>query len=533
MHLSSLIVAACFVAVATATRYVVIKEGAAFRTIVDEEHTHNFKSRSVAVVGEYNQTLLVLGWDTMKLESNPSFSDEDQAYAAGFFEGSVTYTQAWNHYQNNFNNTPVSAAVLKFFDEHVAWLEQSIAAKNQTDPYWYQVGLQWLIWQGLFDGLNAAAVGPPFTQHMLLSLTSMGDLFDLDAALNSNSEMRTTDWRKLPKQAYMRMFAKNTHCSALYKVTGDMQDIFFGHVAWYNFNTMMRIFKHLTLNFNASGTTAKTISMSSYPGMVSSFDDYYVTDSGLSVIETSVMVLNLTMYEGNIRPNLLLYWMRTMVANRMATSAPHWTQLISKFNSGTYNNQWMVLDLNKFTPGQDLPDDTLWIAEQFPGVVGTRDVTSMLRYGYYPSYNVPMIKELFWASGYGEAVQTQGPEMNDYQMCVRAQIFRRDQGTVVDMPTFKHMMQYNDYETDPISNGNPLYAISSRADLDPHAPQCFGALDAKVSSWSMWKKGQIIDAWSGPTPQQPRFGYNTTLAKCGLHVGLPPVYDFNWVSMSP
>lgn len=518
-----------------AKRYVVHRNPmtGALRTISEDEREFSIvDSRDIPVFGEYNQTLLTLGWDTMRLVSDASFSDEEQAYAAGYFEGSVTNTQTWNHYQNNFNNTPVSEAVLQFFDNHITWLEGAIAQNNATDPFWFQVGLQWLQWKGLLDGLNSAA-GTVFTRRMLMSVTSMGDLFDLDAALNSKSEMRTRDWRNMPKAVYDRWFAKMTHCSALYKVTGDMQDIYFGHVAWYNFNTMMRIFKHVTLNYKATGTNAKTISFSSYPGMVSSFDDYYVTDSGFSVIETSVMVFNLTMYDGNIRPDLLLYWMRTMVANRMATSAPHWTQLIQKHNSGTYNNQWMVLDLNKFTPGKDLPADTMWVAEQFPGVVGTRDVTEILRYGYYPSYNVPMIKELFYASGYGEAVALQGPEMNDYEMCVRAQIFRRDQGKVHDMKSFKFMMQYNDFEVDPISNGNPLYAISSRADLDPHAPQCFGALDAKVSSWSMWKKGNLIDAWSGPTPQQPRFGYNTTLANCGLHVGLPPVYDFGWLTMSP
>jgi hypothetical protein len=38
---------------------------------------------------------------------------------------------------------------------------------------------------------------------------------------------------------------------------------------------------------------------------------------------------------------------RVMVSNRLARSGKEWTKLFEKFNSGTYNNQWMVLDYNK------------------------------------------------------------------------------------------------------------------------------------------------------------------------------------------
>lgn len=38
-------------------------------------------------------------------------------------------------------------------------------------------------------------------------------------------------------------------------------------------------------------------------------------------------------------------WMRTMVANRLTDDGYSWTQIFSKFNSGTYNNQFHILDL--------------------------------------------------------------------------------------------------------------------------------------------------------------------------------------------
>jgi hypothetical protein len=95
-------------------------------------------------------------------------------------------------------------------------------------------------------------------------------------------------------------------------------------------------------------------------------------------------------------------------------------------------------------------------------------------------------------------------------------------------------MRYNDFEQDPISAGNPLYAIAARVDLDLTDPGCFGALDAKVSSFSLWKKGMNVVVQSGPTPQQPTFAFNETACRdCGLQKGLPTVYNFGWVTMRP
>ena len=518
-----------------ATRYFVVRRGHRDMRVVSENEApiRGFEFEDVVLTGEYNSTLLQTGWDTLSLQTNSKHSDWDQAYAAGYFEGQVTYMRAWQLWSNHFPRNPVPDNILEFFDQNAAYIKSQVLLLNATDPYWYHVGLMWTQFEGLQAGLNIEAViNQTFTMHRLMSLTALGDLFDLRAALQLDSDEHA-DWRKLSKPDFDRWFIRNSHCSALFKVTADLSEIYFGHTSWYEYTATTRIFKHLTLNYNDQLTASKTISFSSYPGMLSSFDDFYLTDTGIAAIETSVEVLNQTMYNGNIKPTTVLYWARVMIATRTAVSAEDWTKTIAVQNSGTYNNQWIVLDLKKFTPGQDLVPGTLWIAEQFPGIVKSRDVTDYLAFGYYPSYNIPMDRELFWLAGYGEAVAQFGPEMNDYEMCVRAQIFRRDQGLVTDMQSFQHLIRYNDYEQDPISQGNPVYSISARGDLDPNQPGCFGGLDAKVSSYSLWKSGQVVLAQSGPTMQQPIFEFNTTAAACGPHVGLPQVYNFGWQSMSP
>ena len=62
--------------------------------------------------------------------------------------------------------------------------------------------------------------------------------------------------------------------------------------------------------------------------------------------------------------------------------------------------------------------------------------------GYWPSYNVPFFEEVYNMSGYPEYAAAHGTEFT-YQLAPRAKIFRRDEGTVVDLVSMKKIMRYN------------------------------------------------------------------------------------------
>ena len=53
----------------------------------------------------------------------------------------------------------------------------------------------------------------------------------------------------------------------------------------------------------------------------------------------------------------------------MATSGRQWAELVAFKNSGTYCNQYMVVDLKLFRPGEELQPDLLWVIEQVPHLV--------------------------------------------------------------------------------------------------------------------------------------------------------------------
>jgi hypothetical protein len=73
-----------------------------------------------------------------------------------------------------------------------------------------------------------------------------------------------------------------------------------------------------------------------------------------------------------------------------------------------------------------------------------------------------------------------------YENCPRAKILRRDHHKVQTLDDERIIIRYNDYQNDPLSEGDPLNAIAARGDLRKE-PIPFFAFDAKVTSYSRIK----------------------------------------------
>ena len=212
----------------------------------------------------------------------------------------------------------------------------------------------------------------------------------------------------------------------------------------------------------------------SYPGYVSSGDDYSLLSSGLLSMETTIGNSNASLWQYVKPKGTVPEYMRSVIANRLSASGQEWADTFKQYNSGTYNNQWMIIDYNKFDPkAESLSDGTLWVLEQIPGYVTSADQTDVLRkQKYWPSYNTPFYPEVFKMSGCQVAVDKYGP-MFAYDTTPRALIFERDQNKVVDMKSLYDLMRYNDYKNDPLSKCDcePPYSaensIAARSDLNP------------------------------------------------------------------
>jgi hypothetical protein len=240
-----------------------------------------------------------------------------------------------------------------------------------------------------------------------------------------------------------------------------------------------------------------------------------------------------------------------MVANRLATSGQSWVQTFARQNSGTYNNAWHVVDWNVWSPGQPIPSGFLWFLESMPGYVSTRDLSDYLRVQtYWASYNVAFDPYIFNISGQWPLVQKYGAGYT-WDQCARAQIFRREQASIVDLASYARVLRFNDYESDPVAQQgcdghahSAINAIAARGDLnapdngcDPDQglnQQSLAAVDCKYTSYVAAAAGthklQRFFAQAGPTfDQQPPFVWSLSPFANASHLGMADRYQYGWV----
>ncbi|NWI86069.1 PLBLB protein, partial [Pitta sordida] len=490
-------------------------------------------------------------WAFLEVTTNASYNDSLQAYAAGLAEAAVTEQLMYMHWMNTMvgycgpfkYESEYCQKLRDYLEANLGWMEEQMG-KGEDPEYWHQVRLALLQLKGLEDSYNRRLDFPqgrftlaPFG-FLLLQLG--GDLEDLESALNRSSPARVLG---------------SGSCSALVKLLPGNRDLLVAHDTWTSYQSMLRIIKKYTLPFRTSADGACKSEIpgsiqvfSSYPGTIFSVDDFYILSSGLVALETTIGNNNPGLWKYLNPQGSVLEWLRNIVANRLARSGPEWATVFRRFNSGTYNNQWMVVDYNAFTAGRASPSPgVLTVLEQIPGLVVAADQTELLyQQGYWASYNVPYYEEIFNASGNLELVRKYG-DWFTYDKNPRAQIFRRNQTLVHDLDSMIRLMRSNNYLHDPLSRckgcdppQNAENAISARSDLNPAngtypfpalRQRCHGGIDVKVTSSGMVPSFGLVAA-SGPAwDDVPPFRWSTSPCSSLLHMGHPDLWTFPLVKV--
>ncbi|RQM12042.1 hypothetical protein B5M09_004897 [Aphanomyces astaci] len=468
----------------------------------------------------FNDSVPRIGWSQLWLRATPASSNSSDAfnqamYAAGYAEGALTHRRIHEHYWNTrsyfFGRVPTAinlasaARVYDFLDRNVRWLRSQVATMDTNDTlHWAMVGGVLAQLEGLVQGYN---------DHRGVEDSSLSEL-DL-LFLNADGDMPNLIARTMPPAAdaatvtsLTKPSTSNFKCSALIRILDD--DLLWGHATWDTYTALNKMFKHYDLPLPSHSMASRAgqerhnshrrrISMSSSPGYLSSVDDWYLLDSGLGVMETTNGNYNATL-AAMISPESCLSWVRTKVANALAVDGPSWTVYFGAYNSGTYNNQWMVLDTSRFSNGALLPHG-LTLLEQLPGEIMVQDVSNVVNtQGYWASYNIPYFEHIYNKSGF--AAKAAASTANNYQH-------------------------------DELSLGDPGRAIAARYDLasNPLEFALNGAIDAKVTSVHLARQLQC-EAVLGPSnDNQPTFEWTAAFDKLALHKGHPTAFNFSFIAM--
>jgi hypothetical protein len=180
-------------------------------------------------------------------------------------------------------------------------------------------------------------------------------------------------------------------------------------------------------------------------------------------------------------PLSFVLFLRASISNQLAHSGKSWANIFTMHHSGTYANQWMILDYSKFTSGSAPKPHFLTVLEEVPGYIHFEDMTQKLIVsfllfflfqflwltsfvlcssflcfqgdGYWASYNNPYYYDIARITGQYELC-LEDPN-NCYANDPRAVIFREHQANVRSVDDLKWLMTLNDYETEPASKGDP------------------------------------------------------------------------------
>ena len=496
----------------------------------------------------YNKTYEKIGWDYLSISTyekkDNKYNDSMKAYAMGYLEGILTkerishqYINFYKYFIDQFKDFPqIENKFNKCISDNIEYMKEISIKNMDTDRYWEHIHYIYQQILGLRDGYKNVT-GIELNLSEIFILGGPSDMRDIGIHLMKNS---SPSFEEMTLEELKRNETLNSHSSAFVRLANDSSDIWFGHNTWNYYNLMIRIFKEYRFVTNKGNEKSKTIAFSSYPASLSSVDEFHVMDSNLTEMGTSIDILKSNLYN-SITHESILTWIRQIVANRLASSAEEWTKIFQTGNSGTGNEQAIILDMNKIDlKNKKIEDKSLMIIEQMPNYTETVDVTEYLRKGYWPSYNVPFVNKTYRDMGYVVNNNSEGKQEHiNYTLNARALIFNRSQGNVNSKEEFKKFIRYNDYKNDSLSQNDPSKTIASREDLrNDNFTQCYGAIDAKfISVKDLLEKKNLIYIISGPTnDQQETFSWSNTSCRCNRtnmsHIGHNDVWNFSWVNYS-
>nr|NP_001261440.1 lamina ancestor, isoform D [Drosophila melanogaster]NP_523933.3 lamina ancestor, isoform B [Drosophila melanogaster]NP_729059.2 lamina ancestor, isoform A [Drosophila melanogaster]NP_729060.2 lamina ancestor, isoform C [Drosophila melanogaster]Q9VRK8.3 RecName: Full=Putative phospholipase B-like lamina ancestor; Flags: Precursor [Drosophila melanogaster]AAF50787.3 lamina ancestor, isoform B [Drosophila melanogaster]AAG22333.2 lamina ancestor, isoform A [Drosophila melanogaster]AAN12118.2  len=379
----------------------------------------------------YKDSVYENGWAQIEVETQRTYPDWVQAYAAGMLEGSLTWRNIYNQWSNTISSSCERDESTQKF---CGWLRDLLTTnyhrlkrqteKAENDHYWHQLHLFITQLEGLETGYKRGASRArsdleeeiPFSDFLLMNAAA--DIQDLKIYYENYELQNSTEHTEEPGTDQPKNFFLPS-ATMLTKIVQEEESpqvlqLLFGHSTAGSYSSMLRIQKrykfhyHFSSKLRSNTVPGVDITFTGYPGILGSTDDFYtIKGRHLHAIVGGVGIKNenLQLWKTVDPKKMVPLVARVMAANRISQNRQTWASAMSR-HPFTGAKQWITVDLNKMKvqdnlynvlEGDDKHDDApvvlnekdrtaiqqrhdqlrdmVWIAEQLPGMMTKKDVT--------------------------------------------------------------------------------------------------------------------------------------------------------------
>jgi len=355
---------------------------------------------------------------------------------------------------------------------------------------------------------------------------------DVDAY--GEDDAQTGRQKEAPKDNWPRWASHMANGAAVVKRTGPMgtpKDLITGHVTSGNYGEMHRVMKTYKVNF---GTSVGKISMSSYPGCVSSTDDYFITEPGFVIMSTNLWVPTSGKYSMPAKTNDgVAVFVRALIATRLAAQPRQWGKIYGDISGIAGAKQWIVTNYANFCAKKEaqgcpaVSKGTVFLFESLPTIERFGDVSKEVHeHGFFEAHGVPhfrQIREIF-------GLKPIGPDA--FNAKLKSALIEKA-SSAENAAAARGILQQ--VHVGPSINGNVQQPITTRDDEKKNAekldqpPIPEGGIDAKLTTSCLVKsmQAQVISR-PAVDAESPPFVWDTSGLNSWPHNGVPNKWDFAW-----
>ncbi|XP_026492159.1 putative phospholipase B-like lamina ancestor [Vanessa tameamea] len=501
------------------------------------------------------------GWSLLEVETDGSYPDEIQAYAAGIVEGALTWYLIHMHLENTIRAKCEDQPLEKQCDKLRDALDKSAniwktqaAERSSSDPFWHHVSLYYTQIGGIYTGWKHGVERSMNEYDTDISdlywLNSIAEVNELQHKLNISIEDPEISAMPGLSSAFLRIVNETSEDGTA------MRKLFVAQDVAGSYSSMTRIMKRYKLNYHRTSKDSvlapgSSVDFAGYPGSVTSQDELYVikgVDHRLAITGTALKNYNNKLWKNVNITEQVPIGPRITAANHLASNVSSWGRTLARSNSGTGCKQWLVVDFNKFNQimntseeinvpnsekkemiteskvnkdikhtivhraGSGRAKGLLWLIEQVPGRTHSADLSdAFLEKTYWATYGLPFFMDIANDTHIPKMEEAYGNIFSESES-PKAIIFHKGFKNASTLDSILKLMRTNNVSAiNDIStinckdNKNCIFkeaeywsVLGVRGDIAKQYKEAYGIIDTKVVIGEANKKSLEFIAISSP-----------------------------------